>query len=60
MHASVSLDVIYGIKSQPDDQGCQMICFQTKNTNLGKSWSALDWKMLVYFMAIWNRYYNEF
>jgi hypothetical protein len=27
---------------------------------LGKSWSALDWKMLVYFMAIWNRYYNEF
>jgi hypothetical protein len=35
-------------------QGCQMVCFQTKNHNLGKFWSALDWKMLKYFMAIWN------
>jgi hypothetical protein len=43
-----------------------MICFQTKNPNLGKFWRALEWKMLVflwsfgivygrlvYFMAIW-------
>jgi hypothetical protein len=35
-------------------QGCQMVCFQTKNPNLGKFWSALEWKMLVYFMFIWN------
>jgi hypothetical protein len=35
-------------------QGCQMVCFQTKNPNLGKFWRALDWKMLVYFMAIWK------
>jgi hypothetical protein len=35
-------------------QGCQMVCFQTKNLNLGKFWRALDWKMLIYFMAIWN------
>jgi hypothetical protein len=29
--------------------------------NLGKFWSALDWKMLKYFMAIWNillRFWN--
>jgi hypothetical protein len=46
-----------------------MICFQTKNPNLGKFWRDLQWKMLVgilvgrpfglvyghciYFMAIW-------
>jgi hypothetical protein len=37
-----------------DTQGCQMVCFQTKNPNLGKSWRALDWKMSIYFIAIWN------
>jgi hypothetical protein len=31
-----------------------MVCFQTKNPNLGPFWRALDWKMLIYFMAIWN------
>jgi hypothetical protein len=31
-----------------------MVCFQTKNPNLGKFWRAFEWKMLVYFMAIWN------
>jgi hypothetical protein len=36
------------------DQGCQMVSFQTKNPNWGKCWRALDWKMLIYFMAIWN------
>jgi hypothetical protein len=34
-------------------QICQMVYFQNKNPNLGKFVSALDWKMLVYFMAIW-------
>jgi hypothetical protein len=36
------------------NQGCQMVYFQTKNPNLGNFWTALDWKMLVYFIAIWN------
>jgi hypothetical protein len=36
------------------NQGCQMVYFQTKDSNLGKSWRALDGKMLIYFMAIWN------
>jgi hypothetical protein len=36
------------------DQGCQMVYFQTKNPNLGKFLSALDWKVSIYFMAIWN------
>jgi hypothetical protein len=35
-------------------QGCQMVCFRTKNPNLGKFWRALEWRMLVYFMPIWN------
>jgi hypothetical protein len=35
-------------------QGCQMVSFQTKNPNFGKFSRALDWKMLTYFMAMWN------
>jgi hypothetical protein len=35
------------------EQGCQMVCFQTKNPNLGKFWRALDWKILAHFMFIW-------
>jgi hypothetical protein len=31
-----------------------MVCFQTKNPDLGKFWRALEWKMFVYFMTIWN------
>jgi hypothetical protein len=31
-----------------------MVPFQTQNPNLGKFWRALDWKMLIYLMAIWN------
>jgi hypothetical protein len=31
-----------------------MVSLQTKNPNLGKLWRALDWKILIYFMAIWN------
>jgi hypothetical protein len=28
--------------------------FQTKNPYLGKFWRALDWKIWIYFKAIWN------
>jgi hypothetical protein len=31
-----------------------LVCFPTKNPNLGKFWRAFDWKMFIYFMAIWN------
>jgi hypothetical protein len=41
-------------------QGCQMVCFQTKNPDMGKFWRALDWKNvnifyghLVHFVFIW-------
>jgi hypothetical protein len=47
-------------------QGCQIVWFKTKNTNLGLFWRALEGKILdilwpfgifyghlVYFMAIW-------
>jgi hypothetical protein len=37
------------------EQGCQMVYFQTENPNLGKFWRALEWKRLVYYMAIWNK-----
>jgi hypothetical protein len=30
-----------------------MVCFQTKNPNLGKFWRVSRWKILVYFMTIW-------
>jgi hypothetical protein len=33
---------------------CQMVCFQTKNPNLGRFCRALELKMLIYFMIIWN------
>jgi hypothetical protein len=39
---------------RPLDHGCQMVCFQTKNTNLGKFWGVLQWKILVYFMIFWS------
>jgi hypothetical protein len=35
-------------------QGCQMVCFQTKNPNLGKFWWVLQWKMMVYSMDTWS------
>jgi hypothetical protein len=35
-------------------QGCEMVCFQTKNLNLGKFCRVLLWKILVYFMTIWS------
>jgi hypothetical protein len=31
-----------------------MVSFQTKNPKLGHFWRALDWKILKYFMTIWN------
>jgi hypothetical protein len=31
-----------------------MVCFQTKNSNLGKFWRALEWKVLLYFMINWE------
>jgi hypothetical protein len=34
-------------------QGCQMVYFKTKKPNMGIFWRALEWKMLVYFRAVW-------
>jgi hypothetical protein len=30
------------LRMHNNSQGCQMLCFQTKNTNLGKLWRSLD------------------
>jgi hypothetical protein len=35
-------------------QGCQMVCFQTKNPTLVKISRSSDRKIFIYFMAIWN------
>jgi hypothetical protein len=35
-------------------QGCQMVYFQTKKSNLGKFWRVLQWKISVYDMAVWS------
>jgi hypothetical protein len=31
-----------------------MVRFQTKNPNLGNFWRALEWKMPIYFLVVWN------
>jgi hypothetical protein len=36
------------------DAGLPDVFFQTKYPDLGKFWKALEWKMLVDFIAIWN------
>jgi hypothetical protein len=41
-----------GQPGRPPHQGCQMVYFETKNTNLGKFWRG-KWKMLVNFTIIW-------
>jgi hypothetical protein len=35
-------------------QGCQMVHCQTKNPRLGKLCRVLQWKVVVYFMAVWS------
>jgi uncharacterized Tic20 family protein len=35
-------------------QGCQMVYFQTKNPDMGKFYRLWQWKMLVYFIAVWS------
>jgi hypothetical protein len=42
------------IISAVSNQGCQMAYFQTPSSILGKFWQVLQWKMLVYFKAIWS------
>jgi hypothetical protein len=47
------MNICYFLLCLHKHQGCQMVCFQTKNANLGKFWKVLQWKMLVYFMDTW-------
>jgi hypothetical protein len=35
-------------------QGCQMVYFQTKNSNLGILFKALEWNIFVHYMTIWS------
>jgi hypothetical protein len=44
-------------KNCPSSRGCRMVYFLTKN--LDKFWRALEWKLLVYFMGIWNIFYEH-
>jgi hypothetical protein len=48
-----------GAKDTGADQGCQMVYFQTKNPNLGKSWRALDCKMLIYILWTFGIFYDH-
>jgi hypothetical protein len=41
-------------QTRATEQGCQLVYFRTKNSNLGKIWWTLTWNMLVYFITIWN------
>jgi hypothetical protein len=42
------------------NQGCQMVYLQTKYPYLGIFWRALEWKVLLHFMAIWDIQYGHF
>jgi hypothetical protein len=42
------------ILSTPFQRGCQSVYFKAKNQNLDIFWRAVEWKMLVYFTAVWN------
>jgi hypothetical protein len=46
-------DMLIPTRKRQPLQGCQMVCFQTKNPNLDKFWRVLLWKILVYFITIW-------
>jgi hypothetical protein len=39
-------------------QGCQMVCIQTKNPNLGKIWRVEQWKILIDIRAIWYIFWS--
>jgi hypothetical protein len=42
------LDAVRRLRHCDNEQGCQMVYFQTKNPTLGKFWRALEGKMLKY------------
>jgi hypothetical protein len=48
-------NVVLSLSSESADclQGCQMF-FSNQKSHLGKFWRALEWKILFYFMTIWN------
>jgi hypothetical protein len=37
-----------------EEQGCQIVPFQTKNANLDEFGWAIQWKRFAYFIANWN------
>jgi hypothetical protein len=41
-------------KPSSEGQGCQIVCFQTKNPNLGKFWKALDCKFMPIWIIFWR------
>jgi hypothetical protein len=45
-HLHLNAEIIFAIL--PRNQGCQMVCFQTKNPTLGKFWSVLQWQIFGY------------
>jgi hypothetical protein len=34
--------------------GCQLVYIHAKNTKLDQFWRDLEWKLLLYFVTIWN------
>jgi hypothetical protein len=50
----IQLQLFFSLSLLGRLQGCQMVYFQTKISNLGKFWKVLQRKMLLHFMAIWS------
>jgi hypothetical protein len=62
-HASQPLALRYGVEStffrtglKCGYVGCQMVYFETKNTNLGVFWRSLERKILVYLLPFGTVY----
>jgi hypothetical protein len=47
-------DFLKDPRKQGPVRGCQIVYFNTQNTNLGIFWRAFEWEMLVYYMTVWN------
>jgi hypothetical protein len=41
------------------EQGCQMVSFQTKHPNLGIFWRTLEWKLFLYIVCSFVKYFDH-
>jgi hypothetical protein len=50
----VHIHGVHDTRHEAESRVARWFIFKPKNPNLGTFWRALEWKMLVHFMTIWN------